>query len=428
MESTVVHIRGDDEDHHPQKAKPSLFSAFCAKLSRIGSGEKDGYFSRPFIHSIKVGVALVFVSLLYLVRPLYDQVGDNAMWAIMTVVVMFEFYAGATLSKGLNRGMGTIMGGGLGCLAAFLARQVGEIPRAVTIGISVFFFGSLATYARMVPRVKQKFDYGALIFILTFNLIAVSGVRGEEIIKLTIDRLMTIAMGFTLCIFVSLMIFPIWASDELHRALVDKFDCLARSIEECLAEYFKPIDENSEASSKPSDCLSVLNSKAKDELLANFARWEPWHGKFGFFYPWNKYLQIAKLLRELAASVFTLRGVLSAHSQWSPVSSRLAIKEACEGLGTLLSFTLTELGDSVFNMRKYQTQESVGMKLHSTRQLLSLALSNSPVALKVENGNDAIGGGLLVTFVISLMDIADKVEALAKEIEDLGNAARFPSQ
>lgn len=49
---------------------------------------------KKVIHSIKVGVALLLVSLLYLLDPLYKQVGDNAMWAIMTVVVVFEFFAG----------------------------------------------------------------------------------------------------------------------------------------------------------------------------------------------------------------------------------------------------------------------------------------------------------------------------------------------
>lgn len=50
------------------------------------------------IHSIKVGIALVLVSLLYLLDPLFEQVGENAMWAIMTVVVVFEFFAGSSLT------------------------------------------------------------------------------------------------------------------------------------------------------------------------------------------------------------------------------------------------------------------------------------------------------------------------------------------
>ena len=38
--------------------------------------------------------ALSVVSLFYLMEPLFDQVGDNAIWAVMTVVVVFEFTAG----------------------------------------------------------------------------------------------------------------------------------------------------------------------------------------------------------------------------------------------------------------------------------------------------------------------------------------------
>jgi len=44
---------------------------------------------------------------------------------------------------------------------------------------------------------------------------------------------------------------------------------------------------------------------------ANFAKWEPCrHGKFGFFYPWEKYLKIGEVLRELAAITLALGGCL----------------------------------------------------------------------------------------------------------------------
>ena len=49
---------------------------------------------RKLIHSFKVGLSLVLVSLFYLLDPLFEQVGENAMWAIMTVVVIFEYFAG----------------------------------------------------------------------------------------------------------------------------------------------------------------------------------------------------------------------------------------------------------------------------------------------------------------------------------------------
>lgn len=78
-----------------------------------------------------------------------------------------------------------------------------------------------------------------------------------------------------------------------------------------MEEYFS-LDYEME--SKPifsfSKCKAVLNSKSKDESLANFARWEPWHGKFGLTYPWDKYLKIGEVLRELAATILSLKACL----------------------------------------------------------------------------------------------------------------------
>lgn len=83
----------------------------------------------------------------------------------------------------------------------------------------------------MVPSIKKKYDYGVMIFILTFNLIVVSGMRADKIMGLARERLTTIAMGFAVCIFISFLIFPSWASDELHHSTVLNFHNLANSIQ-----------------------------------------------------------------------------------------------------------------------------------------------------------------------------------------------------
>lgn len=53
---------------------------------------------RKLIHSLKVGLALTLVSLFYYFQPLYTNFGVSAMWAVMTVVVVFEFSVGKLLS------------------------------------------------------------------------------------------------------------------------------------------------------------------------------------------------------------------------------------------------------------------------------------------------------------------------------------------
>lgn len=49
---------------------------------------------RKVIHCLKVGVALTIVSLFYYIRPLYEGLGGTSMWAVMTVVVIFEYTVG----------------------------------------------------------------------------------------------------------------------------------------------------------------------------------------------------------------------------------------------------------------------------------------------------------------------------------------------
>ncbi|OVA05503.1 Aluminum-activated malate transporter [Macleaya cordata] len=419
--STVISIPNEVEktSMREKKSTQSFISSLLLTLKK-----KLSYDHKKLIHSLKVGVALVLVSLLYLIDPLYEQVGENAMWAIMTVVVLFEYSAGATLGKGLNRGMGTILGGGLGCLAAILAQKLDWVGSSIVIGTTIFIFGAIATYSRLIPNFKKKHDYGAMIFILTFNLVAVSGLQGEKVLLLARERFATIVIGFAICVFTSLLVFPVWSSDELHSSIASKFDNLAQSIEGCLEEYFEPIDEKgNEVTTNSDGYISVLNSKAKDDILRNFARWEPWHGKFGFYHPWDKYLQIGELLRELAATTLSLKGCLRSPRQPSSVPLRLSIKEPCETAATLLACSLRELGDSITQMKKCQAGELMIAKLQSTSFKLNVSVSASKLDT-VENGD----GLAMSSFVFLLMEMIDKVEVLAKEVEELGVVAGFHSQ
>ncbi|XAR61215.1 hypothetical protein NMG60_11034855 [Bertholletia excelsa] len=378
---------------------------------------------RKLIHSIKVGIALVLVSLLYLLDPLYKQVGENAMWAIMTVVVVFEFSAGATLGKGINRGIGTILGGGMGCLVAILADELGVIGHAVAAGTSVFLFGAAATYFRLVPSIKRRYDYGVLIFILTFNLVVVSGLRADEVINLARERLSTIGMGFAVCIFTSLLFFPQWAGDELHCSIASKFEKLACCIEECMEEYFSLINKKeNQLSINFNTCKSVLYSKSSDDSLANFARWEPWHGKFGLSYPWSKYQQIGDVLRELAATIVSLKGCLQSPRQPSSVLRQL-IKEPSEAVGSSLAWTLRELGQSIRKMERCRSKELKEQKMGSIKQELSLVISSSRLRAAEESERLAMASLLFL-----LMEIMEKVEELAKEVDELGEAANFKSK
>lgn len=84
---------------------------------------------------------------------------------------------------------------------------------------------------RFVPYIKKNYEYGVVIFLLTFNLITISSFRVENVLDLTRDRLLTIAIGCGVCLFMSLFILPNWSGEDLHNSTVHKLEVLARSIE-----------------------------------------------------------------------------------------------------------------------------------------------------------------------------------------------------
>ncbi|MCI09182.1 aluminum-activated malate transporter 10-like, partial [Trifolium medium] len=107
----------------------------------------------------------------------------------------------------------------------------GEQWEPVIVGASLFLLGSAATFSRFIPTIKARFDYGALIFILTFSLVSVSGYRVDELFTLANQRISTIIIGTSLCIIVSTTIRPVWAGQELYVLVTGNLDKLADSLE-----------------------------------------------------------------------------------------------------------------------------------------------------------------------------------------------------
>lgn len=82
-----------------------------------------------------------------------------------------------------------------------------------------------------MPNIKRKYDYGVLIFLLTFNMVAVSGSRFDNGFRIAYQRLATIAIGFAICLIISLIVSPIWAGEDLHKSVILKIEGLSKSIE-----------------------------------------------------------------------------------------------------------------------------------------------------------------------------------------------------
>lgn len=72
------------------------------KQTKQRKWEKDD--PKKIIHSLKVGLAITLVSLFFYFKPTYDGFGVSAMWAVLTVIVVFEYSVGKFLSYIINAG------------------------------------------------------------------------------------------------------------------------------------------------------------------------------------------------------------------------------------------------------------------------------------------------------------------------------------
>ncbi|ONK59214.1 uncharacterized protein A4U43_C08F4150 [Asparagus officinalis] len=408
----------------------SKVSGFAKKIWKLGADDP-----RKFIHSIKVGLALALVSVFYYMRPLYDGVGGTAMWAIMTVVVIFEFTVGGSLYKGLNRATATLSAAFLAWSIHWLASKFGEPTEHIILGASVFILSSAATFSRFILTVKTKFDYGVTIFILTFNFIAVSGYRVDDLLALAQRRLFTIMIGVSICIIVSIVVFPVWAGEDLHLLIIRNMEKLANSLEYSATEYFKE-GENADAHKsfyqKSQGYKCVLNSKASEDSLANLAIWEPSHGPFRIGHPWKQYLKVGSAMRSCSYSIEALNSFINSEVQ-VPRSLKNHLSDVCTKLSLEYHKVLKEAAKFLRTMRKSSTIELMMAEMNeAVEDVHSVLRSLKPAAEEEQKQHMLATESVnmmkvlpLISVVSLLIEISVKIEGIVDAVQDLADLAGF---
>ncbi|KAE9600728.1 putative aluminum-activated malate transporter [Lupinus albus] len=187
-------------------------------------GEDD---PRRVIHSFKVGLALVLISILQHLRPTFYAFGDNILWAVLTVALVLEFSVGATLGKGLNRILATWLAGALGLGTRSIANLCGQKGEAVLTSIFVFLIAGTVTFMRFSTGLKARYDYGFIIFILTFCMVSLSDDKETTMLKLAQERLLTIIIGCFVAVIVCISICPVWIGQDLHNQIVANMEIIA---------------------------------------------------------------------------------------------------------------------------------------------------------------------------------------------------------
>lgn len=325
--------------------------------------------ARKIIFSVKMGMALILVSLLIFMDELnYKDISTHSVWAILTVVVVFEFTIGATLKKGFNRGLGTLSAGALALAVAALASDADWTLEPVIIIISVFTTGSLATFAKLYPKLKS-YEYSFTVFILTFCYVLDSGSKTRDFSHIAVTRFFLIAVGAAVGLGVNACIYPIWAGEDLHKLIVKNFMNLADSIEGCVDEYLSQ-RQLKRISSKILTCQaaedpiyngyrSILVSGTTEETLEGFARWEPPHGRYRMMkYPWQDFVKVGGALRHCASVSLALHGCTLSEIQPS-FKLREEFSNELRRVSSEAAKVLRKVGHNMENMSKLESGDIV---------------------------------------------------------------------
>ncbi|XP_039014193.1 aluminum-activated malate transporter 7-like [Hibiscus syriacus] len=154
--------------------------------------------------------------------------------------------------------------------------------------------------------------------------------------------------------------------------------------------------------------------------MANFARWEPGHGPFGYRHPWEMYLKVGNLTRECAYKLEALNSYLNCKIQ-TPAEIRGKIQVPCKRVSLECSRALKEMAST---FRKMVQTRSVIVHIESSKKAAEELKNVLNTNLWAEEADllEIIPAASVASL---LPEIIECIEKISEAVNELGKAASF---
>ncbi|KAL2612018.1 hypothetical protein R1flu_023710 [Riccia fluitans] len=306
----------------------------------------------------KAGLAAALCSVLCFAPPPFDMFNKNGVWAVVTADVVLEANVGLTISKGLNRTLGTLAAAVLALGVNYYAVNLGAYEPFYIMGW-VFFGAALATMFKFRRPFKDRWNYAVAISMITFHILILSKSEHKDKIVLPLIRLATIVIGFLTMSLVNLGIAPKYAGSGISELIAKNFERAGTAMERCVTFYLegKVLDQVGDilTGRKQDDSVhttftEMVAADAECDKLLKAVPFEPCHGRFFYQYPWHLYTDVTDNLRYTLYDVIALDSCLRAEIQ-APGELRKICKDEFEGIGKECAEVFRLLGESIRNMK-----------------------------------------------------------------------------
>ncbi|KAJ1407480.1 Aluminum-activated malate transporter [Sesbania bispinosa] len=299
-----------------------------------------------------------------------------------------------------------------------------EDPRRVIHSLKVALSITLVSAFYYLKPLYNGFGSTAMWAVFTVVVVSefsVGNYRGCEILDIAQKRLTTIFTGGFISVLVCIFVCPVWAGGDLHNLVSKNIEKLGSFLQGFGEEYFgtSEVEETNKSSMQGYKC--VLNSKQVEDNLANFAMWEPCHGRFRFRHPWQQYQKIGNLSRQCAYRIDALNGFLN--SDKTPLEIKSKIQEPCMKMSTETGMALKELALAIQKMIPPSAADP-----HIAKSKIAATNLRSMIKTGLWEDTNLFEVVPVMTVASLLLDVVSCTERLAESIQELSILAKFKNK